>query len=151
MKLSHTQKRQAILRQAALDYPDSYEEFPWGEMAVKVSGKTFLFLGADEREVSFSVKLPRSNGEALAMEFTEPTHYGLGKSGWVTATIKEKTPFPLDTIRSWIDESYRAIAPKKLIAQLDGTVKEAQPVQKSKRSPAAADRKVNTVTKKKKT
>lgn len=53
------------------------------------------------------------------LPFSSPTAYGLGKSGWVTATFALKDAPPVDLLKAWIDESYRAQAPKKLIAQLD--------------------------------
>ena len=42
----------------------------------------------------------------------------LGKSGWVTATFHKGDRPPFDILKSWIDESYRAIAPKKLSKKL---------------------------------
>src|SRR5436309_10085719 len=82
------------LRKCALGYPEAYEEFPWGERAIKVRKKVFLFMGAGERGLSLSTKLPESGPAALMMPFAEPTHYGLGKSGWVTAhfTPAQKPP-----------------------------------------------------------
>ena len=56
---------------------------------------------------------------ALDLPFTAPTGYGLGKSGWVTATFGPKDKPPLDYLRHWIAESYRAVAPKKLLKLLD--------------------------------
>ena len=44
----------------------------------------------------------------------EPTGYGLGRSGWVTARFGPGDDVPLDLIRRWLVESYRAVAPKKL-------------------------------------
>jgi hypothetical protein len=38
----------------------------------------------------------------------------------VTARFTRKDRIPLDWIRSWIEESYRAVAPKRLVAALDG-------------------------------
>jgi hypothetical protein len=35
------------LRKLALAYPEAYEELPWGHHAIKVKGKSFLFLAAD--------------------------------------------------------------------------------------------------------
>ena len=37
---------EALLRDHALSYPETYEEFPWGERAIKVKGKVFVFMGA---------------------------------------------------------------------------------------------------------
>jgi hypothetical protein len=52
------------------------------------------------------------------LPFTEPTAYGLGKSGWVSARIPEPQAIPVGVFKAWIDESYRAQAPKKLVASL---------------------------------
>src|SRR5690348_4488209 len=73
---------EAKLRELALSYPDTYEEFPWGDRALKVkpNKKVFVFMGP----ASMSVKLPHSAADVLDMPYAEPTHYGLGKSGWVT-------------------------------------------------------------------
>ncbi len=108
------------LRAWALAYPGATEEFPWGERAFKIAGKVFLFLGRTGEAASFSVKLPRSAAEALELGFVEPTHYGLGKHGWVTATVDTGREAPLDLFQAWLDESFRAVAPKKVVAQLDG-------------------------------
>lgn len=110
---------EARLRDHALSFPEAYEEFPWGERAVKVKKKVFLFMRCEADRLSLSVKLPASGPLALALPFTEPTGYGLGKSGWVTASFAPGEQVPVDLLQEWIDESYRAVAPKKLAAQLD--------------------------------
>jgi predicted DNA-binding protein (MmcQ/YjbR family) len=107
----------AILRAFALAYPGAHEEFPWGERVVKVKGRVFVFLGRDEG-VGLSVKLPQSLLLALGLPFASPTAYGLGKSGWVTAQFAPQEKPPIDVLKAWIDESYRAVAPKKLLAEL---------------------------------
>ena len=106
------------LRKQALGYPGTDEHHPWGETAIKVKGKTFLFMRADNDGLSLSVKLPQSREDALALPFTEPTHYGLGKSGWVTSSFERGDDVPVGILKDWLDESYRAIAPKKLASQL---------------------------------
>jgi predicted DNA-binding protein (MmcQ/YjbR family) len=104
------------LRGPALSYPETTEAFPWGESAFKVKGKTFVFMRADPTDLSFSVKLSTSHKKALALPGTEPTHYGLGAKGWVTLRPTAKTSLKL--LFSFIDESYRAIAPKRVLAEL---------------------------------
>src|SRR3954466_8608320 len=84
------------LRDAAMAYPGATEDFPWGERAIKVNGKAFLFLHAEGNEVSFSVKLTTSHADALEQPFTEPTHYGLGKHGWVTVTADGSRDAPVE-------------------------------------------------------
>jgi len=107
-----------LLRKFALGYPDAREEFPWGERVVKVKGKVFVFLGGDGPELGLSVKLPHSGVLALGLPFASPTGYGLGKAGWITARFGAREKAPVDLLRLWIDESYRAVAPKKLVAAL---------------------------------
>jgi predicted DNA-binding protein (MmcQ/YjbR family) len=107
-------KVETKLRDHALSHPETYEEFPWGERAIKVKGKVFVFMGAAKGQFSMSVKLPESRDMAHDLPFAEPTHYGLGKHGWVTARFKRGTKPPIDLLKAWIDESYRAVAPKSL-------------------------------------
>lgn len=107
---------EAALRAYALSQPEATEHFPWGHRAIKVRGKAFVFMSNDEPGLSLSVKLPASSEGALQFPFAEPTHYGLGRSGWVTASFGPRDEPPLEMLRSWIDESYRAVAPKRLLA-----------------------------------
>jgi predicted DNA-binding protein (MmcQ/YjbR family) len=134
---------QGILRTFALAYPGAHEEFPWGERVIKVKGKVFVFLGRDDQGLGLSVKLPQSRLMALGLPFASPTAYGLGKSGWVTVQFGPREKPPMDLMRAWIDESYRAVAPKKLVASLPGEEAASKPVAKSKpkSKTAAAPRK----------
>jgi len=100
-----------------------------------------VFLGGGGGEgtggggLGLSVKLPASGMVALAFPFAQPTGYGLGKSGWVTARFGPKDSIPMPMLRQWIVESYRAIAPKTLVARLDGG---APPLRKPARRRAAS-------------
>lgn len=109
------------LRRLALSFPETAEASPWGECAIKVKGKTFLFMRVDKEGLGLSVKLPDSREFALEYPFTEPTRYGLGKSGWVSSTFKAKDDPPMDVLAAWVGESYRAIAPKKLAGATEGS------------------------------
>ena len=106
------------LRAYALAFPEAREDFPWGERVVKVKDKVFVFLGRDD-DVGVTVKLPSSGLLALSLPFASPTGYGLGKSGWVTARLGPKEKPSLELLKKWIDESYRAVAPKALVPKLD--------------------------------
>jgi hypothetical protein len=46
--------------------------------------------------------------------------YGLGKAGWVGGRVPRDRPVPLDMLKEWVEESYRAVAPKTLSARLPG-------------------------------
>ena len=110
------------LRQFALQFPGATEDFPWGDRVAKINGKVFVFFGLDPvpgGPMSLSVKLPLSHEGALDLPFTAPTGYGLGKSGWVTARFGPEDQPPMEILKVWIRESYSAIAPKKMIAELN--------------------------------
>jgi predicted DNA-binding protein (MmcQ/YjbR family) len=109
------------LRGFAVGFPGAYEEFPWGERVVKVAKKVFVFLGMDDESAGsgISVKLRESQEWALSLPGTKPTGYGLGRAGWVSIDLQGNDSPPLDLLTDWIEESYRLIAPKRLIAQLD--------------------------------
>jgi predicted DNA-binding protein (MmcQ/YjbR family) len=114
---------EAELRKCALAYPESFEDFPWGHTAIKVKGKVFLILShgrEDQGEVvlNLTVKLPESGRWALTLPYAEPTGYGLGKSGWVSASFGATDEVPLDILEQWVDESFRAVAPKRVLARM---------------------------------
>jgi predicted DNA-binding protein (MmcQ/YjbR family) len=104
------------IRKRALSYPETHEDFPWGESAFKVKGKTFVFMSDADEGMSFSVKLPSSRDLALSLPGSEPTHYGLGKKGWVTMRPTTKTSMAV--LYFLMDEGFRAIAPKRVVATL---------------------------------
>ena len=118
----HTDAARNLL-EAALRYPGAHEDHPWGETVVKVDGKIFLFimLTADGA-LRLTVKLPDQAADVLAAHaFTAPTGYGLGRSGWITAQIPEALAFDEGTLRGWLDASYRAVAKKGRIRELDAS------------------------------
>ena len=84
----------ARIRKRALTYPETYEESPWGDRVVKVKGKIFLFCGAHHGELHLSVKPPESGRAVLREAWARPTPYGLGKSGWVSATFPKGARVP---------------------------------------------------------
>jgi predicted DNA-binding protein (MmcQ/YjbR family) len=101
----------------ALGLPDAWEDHPWGEVVVKVRKKIFVFLGMPEGEdPGISVKLTESHEHALSTPGAAPTGYGLGKAGWVSVKIGSLDP---GLLMDWVEESYRNVAPKTLVSQLD--------------------------------
>lgn len=112
----------AKIRAFSLALPGAEEAFPWGDRVVKVDGKVFVFLGAAERPepgLGLSVKLPVSGPTALESGFGRPTGYGLGKSGWITLSYEPGDHPDAAQLCRWIEESYRAIAKKRRLAELD--------------------------------
>ena len=119
------------LRAFGLALPGAHTKSPWpGHLDLAVNDKTFAYLSIEGEPLGISCKLPKSSQVALMLPFCEPAAYGLGKSGWVSARFEpSQTKFPIEMFKQWIDESYRAQAPKKLLKQLDG---EAAPAPKRK-------------------
>jgi predicted DNA-binding protein (MmcQ/YjbR family) len=127
------------LRAFALRYPDVREDHPWGESAFKVKDKVFVFTNVSKDALHVTVKLPRSREFALECHaFTKPTGYGLGKAGWITAEFGAKDKPPLDILEAWIDESFRAIAPKKVVEAKEAKEADEKPAKKptAKKLPA---------------
>lgn len=104
----------AEVRAVATAYPGAYEETPWGELAAKVNKKAFAFYTGTDAKLSITVKLRDSHIAALEMPECSPTGYGLGRHGWVSASFTDEESFDLPTVLGWLEESYRAVAPKRL-------------------------------------
>ena len=118
------------LREFGLAYPGAHTKSPWpGHLDLAVHDKTFAYLSIEGQPFSISCKLPHSSAAALMLPFAKPAGYGLGKSGWVQAAFPDgKTP-PVALLKEWIDESYRAQAPKSLVKQIGVAV--ARPAAKA--------------------
>ncbi len=112
------------LKRYALSFPEAWEDHPWGGTVAKVRKKIFCSLasGPDQKEwVVLSVKLPHSEAQALDWDGAQPTHYGLGQHGWVTLKLDPVQMPSVDVLKGYIEESYRAIAPKTLVRMLDAS------------------------------
>jgi predicted DNA-binding protein (MmcQ/YjbR family) len=107
------------LRRFGLSLPGVFEAHPWGELVLKAKGKVFVFLGKPGDALRFSVKLPKTGERLLDQDWAEPTGYGLGKSGWITLTVDGGNPLSESELCALLEESYRAVAPKTLVQELD--------------------------------
>jgi predicted DNA-binding protein (MmcQ/YjbR family) len=110
------------LLEFALRLPGAYEDHPWEEVVAKVNKKIFVFFGLAaeiDNRLLVGVKLPQTGVYAVQMPFAKPMGYNLGKSGWVMVQYPPDADPPVDLLLEWIEESYRAIAPKRLVAELD--------------------------------
>ncbi len=117
-------KKWEKVRAFALGLPDAVEEFPWGESVAKVNKKVFVFLGVQDGSypLGVTVKLTdeTAHAHALACPGAEPAGYGLGKAGWVYVPLEQQGAPAAEVLCDWVEESYRVIAPKRLIVVLDG-------------------------------
>ena len=139
-KAKTTSKSDAVIkeiREYGLKLPGAHLKSPWpGHKDLAVNDKTFAYLPPEGNPFSISCKLPKTSNVALMLPWCKPAGYGLGKSGWVDAQ-PPADEIDIDMFKSWIDESYRAQAPKKLIKELDG---DAAPVSKKPRKAASKRR-----------
>ncbi|MBB4711127.1 putative DNA-binding protein (MmcQ/YjbR family) [Streptomyces luteogriseus] len=118
-------KKWEKVRVFALGLPDAVEEFPWGESVAKVNKKVFVFLGVQDGSyplgVTVKLKDETAHAHALACPGAEPAGYGLGKAGWVSVPLEQQGAPAAEVLCDWVEESYRVIAPKRLIVELDGS------------------------------
>jgi predicted DNA-binding protein (MmcQ/YjbR family) len=113
---SETRRR---LRDFWASLPGAYVDHPWEETVLKVNKKIFLFLGVDRSdEPGIGVKLVTSHPMALAQPGVEAMGYNLGRSGWVWLKLGKAAP-PVEILRDWVLESYRTVAPRRLVRELE--------------------------------
>ena len=107
------------LREWGLTFPGAHIKAPWPEHAdLAVNDKTFAYLSTGDT-FQMSAKLRYTSEAALELPYAAPAAYGLGKSGWVTFTPADDAIPDLAQLKDWIEESYRAQAPKKRVSELD--------------------------------
>ena len=133
------------LLEIVLRLPGAYEDRPWGSVHCKVAGKIFVGWGRHddgEMEIGF-----RTDVELQSMLVASDPRFKIAKYvGQYGGVDMRLGPAPnWDEVEHFIIESYRRIAPKKLVKELDaqgtGLAAAAKPAGKStaaaKKSPVA--------------
>jgi predicted DNA-binding protein (MmcQ/YjbR family) len=111
---------QRALKKFGLALPGAHSKSPWeGHDDLAVKDKTFAFMSVEGDPLHVSCKLTVSGAEVLKQPFAKPTGYGLGKSGWVSLTFDARDMPPEELLKRCILESYRAVAPRKLLKELE--------------------------------
>ncbi|UXY31176.1 MmcQ/YjbR family DNA-binding protein [Streptomyces sp. HUAS TT20] len=120
---SNALKKWEKVREFALGLPGAVEEFPWDESVAKVNKKVFVFLGVSDGSYPLGVTVKfgdeSAHAHALTSPGAEPAGYGLGRAGWVRIPLQEPGAPAVELLCDWVEESYRVIAPKRFIAELD--------------------------------
>jgi predicted DNA-binding protein (MmcQ/YjbR family) len=122
MATPNAKQAETLLIAYASGMPQAWEDHPWDHTVLKVGKKIFVFFGgaaSPQHELSVTVKLPISAEMALTLPYMSPAGHGLGSSGWVNLRQTSGDDIELETIKAWILQSYRAIAPKKLAKLLE--------------------------------
>jgi predicted DNA-binding protein (MmcQ/YjbR family) len=115
------------LRKIALGFPGAFEKISWGR-PVFCAPKIFVMYGGNSKHVnpgemtpfpySILVKVDESDRKALEQDnrFFYPAY--MGPSGWLGLDFTA-APVDWDEVRELVDASFRMVAPRKLIQQLD--------------------------------
>jgi hypothetical protein len=116
---AHTESEpMQALRRIALRYPDAQEGVVCTRVAFKARSQAFVFMGRDDNSYNVMLKLRDSLTEAAKLAAKAPNRYAVGGHGWVTATFRHDEFPPSGLLARWIDESYRLLVPKRLVALL---------------------------------
>jgi hypothetical protein len=112
----------------ALAYPEAFEKVSWGR-PVFCAPKIFVMYGGSAKTDtkgeylqyphSILVKVDESDRKALEQDrrFFYPAY--MGPSGWLGLDLTTRKKIDWDEVGELIDASFRMVAPKKLIRQLD--------------------------------
>ena len=107
-----------LIRSSALSLPEAIEEFPWGESAIKVRKKTFVYLWRKEERVTLSLKLMSSYEFGLLHPFVNTMGPTLKQGGWIQCRFEAGDNGPPDMVQDWVLQSYCTVAPKRLANHL---------------------------------
>lgn len=113
-----TQPISQFLRDQAMQLPETSEGTSCVNRAFKARKKNFLFVGEKEKESQVRIMLKLTDSLAAAQALRDP-RIGVGTTGWLTIEFGYDDPVDADLLAGWVRESFRALAPKTLIKQLD--------------------------------
>ncbi|MGV0791787.1 MmcQ/YjbR family DNA-binding protein [Mycolicibacterium sp. XJ1819] len=117
----------AQVRTIALGFPEAFEKVSWGR-PVFCAPKMFAMYGGNAKTQtkgqyvpyphSILIKVDESDRRALEQDprFFYPAY--LGPSGWLGLDLTA-AEIDWNEVRELVDASYRMVAPKKLVRQLD--------------------------------
>jgi len=110
------------LRKLCLEYPETTERLSHGEPTWFVRDKKTFVMFADRHHddrVAFWCAAPPGAQETLVA--TDPQRYFrppyVGHRGWLGVYLD--VPVDWTAVADIVDDAYRAVAPKKLVAELD--------------------------------
>ena len=111
--------RKDTVRRLALSLPEATEQESWGTPTFRVRKKIFAMFGEGQRECW--VKSIHDEQRALSQmdpeTFFVPPY--VGPSGWVGVWLDGRVDW--DELAGLVQDSYRLVAPKRLVRSLDAT------------------------------
>lgn len=112
------------LRKLCLALPEAHEVEAWGEPTFRVRNKIFAMYASPDnhhgggRPAVWLKSLPEDQARMLRADpecFFKPPYVGV--SGWIGIWLDG--PFDLDDLSEFLDDAYRLIAPKRVVAAWD--------------------------------
>lgn len=114
------------LRKLCLALPQAHEVEAWGEPTFRVKNKLFaMFASASNHHGGgrHAVWCKAAPGNQELMVGAAPTRFFVppyvGPSGWIGVWLDRNTDWK--ELKDLLHDSYRLVAPKKLVAQLSGS------------------------------
>lgn len=106
------------VKEIFLSFPEAVETITWGKPHFRVKDKIFGGFGEENGKPSIGFKLAMDHADILVQndDRFERAPY-VGHKGWVSMDASKVKDWK--ELRALVEESYRLIAPKKLVAQLD--------------------------------
>ena len=108
------------LRKICLSFPEAVEKETWGHPTFRVNDKMFVACSSDgESSPTMTAKAPPGEQDLLLASgdhFFYPAY--VGSKGWIGLRLDSSTDW--DEVREIVEDSYRLIAPKRLVKALDG-------------------------------
>ena len=146
-RLAAKRKTDPILprvRKLCLSLPATTEVVAWGHPTFRVDGKIFVGYGhktveklgaiinREETYPTMGVKVGKARQKELIRDprFTHADY--VGRFGWVTMALQGRIDW--DEIAGLVLMSYRLIAPKKFVAQMDGETRRPRKKQKARKT-----------------
>jgi len=105
------------MRKTCLSLPDATETLKWGKPHFRVSDKIFAGCGEENGKPVIGFKLEMDHADAVIQNPRFWRAPYVGHKGWVSMDATQVKDW--DEVRELILESYRLIAPKKTLANLE--------------------------------
>lgn len=107
------------LREICLALPDSHETLTWGKPHFRVADKIFAGFGEEKDWLVVGFKLEKAHADVLVendARFRRAPY--VGRHGWVSMDASQIADWA--EVEELLLESYRLIAPRASIAELEG-------------------------------
>ena len=109
------------LRRICLALPEAHEKEAWGDPTWRVRDRIFAMQKGNFEGGRPSVWVKAPGGDQAALVGSDPDRFFVppyvGHKGWVGVHLDGRMDW--DELAELVEESYRLIAPKRLVVQLD--------------------------------